>query len=455
MKLGNICKIKYGKDHKQLSDGNVPVYGSGGIMRYVEQSLWNKPSVLIPRKGTLDNLFFVDEPFWTVDTLFWTDIDENLVLPKYLYYQLKTKELSSLNVGTAVPSLTANVLNEIEINLPPLKEQKQVVEVLGTLDDKIAADTKLNGYLAELAQTIYNDWFRDFGHWGGQMPSHWETGVLGDYVTIKRGGSPRPIQEYLSDEGLRWLKIADVSGISGPYILEIKEHIKEEGLRKTVHLEPGSLVLSNSATPGIPKILSIDTCIHDGWLYFPQSQFTNEWLYCYFLNVRQELIRMANGSVFQNLKTDIVKNFEVIRPDDETLASFQEMVAPLFNLMESCQKENKQLADLRDTLLPKLMSGEIDVSQVDLTQLNSHLVQRVQIVSQSAVQPNLPSNLTDHPLVGNTLVSCSKPVLSIVEFRSVLHFMKVLDGLVKLPVEFLRGFLHRIKEDLVLIHPEQ
>ena len=169
------------------------------------------------------------------------------------------------------------------------------------------------------------------------------------------------------------MKIADVSGISGPYILEIKEHIKEEGLRKTVHLEPGSLVLSNSATPGIPKILSIDTCIHDGWLYFPQSQFTNEWLYCYFLNVRQELVRMANGSVFQNLKTDIVKNFEVIRPDDETLASFQEMVAPLFNLMESCQKENKQLADLRDTLLPKLMSGEIDVSQVDLTQLNSHL----------------------------------------------------------------------------------
>ena len=85
---------------------------------------------------------------------------------------------------------------------------------------------------------------------------------------------------------------------------------------------------------------------------------------------------MANGSVFQNLKTDIVKNFEVIRPDDETLASFQGMVAPLFNLMESCQKENKQLADLRDTLLPKLMSGEIDVSKVDLTQLNSHLTER-------------------------------------------------------------------------------
>ena len=289
--------------------------------------------------------------------------------------------LALASSGATRNALTKTMLEELDINLPPIDIQFRIAKIVSSIQAKIEANTRLNGYLAELAQTIYNDWFRDFGHWGGQMPSHWETGVLGDYVTVKRGGSPRPIQEYLSDEGLRWLKIADVSGISGPYILEIKEHIKEEGLRKTVHLEPGSLVLSNSATPGIPKILSIDTCIHDGWLYFPQSQFTNEWLYCYFLNVRQELVRMANGSVFQNLKTDIVKNFEVIRPDDETLASFQEMVAPLFNLMESCQKENKQLADLRDTLLPKLMSGEIDVSQVDLTQLNSHLVQHTQIAS--------------------------------------------------------------------------
>ena len=457
IEMGNYCDlpIRYEKETKvksvALRAGDIVLENSGGTdtrptgrtLLISEKLLSEYSCPVIPasfcRVVRFDNS--VDCEF----IYFW--LQEMFNAGRTWGYQNRSTGLANFQFKTfsqmeLVPSL-------------PLDEQQKIGALLSVIDQKRIANNRLNGYLAELAQTIYNDWFRDFGHWGGQMPSHWETGVLGDYVTIKRGGSPRPIQEYLSDEGLRWLKIADVSGISGPYILEIKEHIKEEGLRKTVHLEPGSLVLSNSATPGIPKILSIDTCIHDGWLYFPQSQFTNEWLYCYFLNVRQELIRMANGSVFQNLKTDIVKNFEVIRPDDETLASFQEMVAPLFNLMESCQKENKQLADLRDTLLPKLMSGEIDVSQVDLTQLNSHLVQRVQIVSQSAVQPNLPSNLTDHPLVGNTLVSCSKPVLSIVEFRSVLHFMKVLDGLVKLPVEFLRGFLHRIKEDLVLIHPEQ
>lgn len=148
MKLGDICRIKYGKDHKKLNDGHIPAYGSGGVMRYVDASLCDQPSVLIPRKGTLGNLFFVEEPFWTVDTIFWTDIDTGKVLPKFLFYQLKTKDLASLNVGTAVPSLTTDVLNELQIDLPPLEEQKQVVKVLGTIDNKIEVNTKLNGYLA-------------------------------------------------------------------------------------------------------------------------------------------------------------------------------------------------------------------------------------------------------------------------------------------------------------------
>ena len=222
---------------------------------------------------------------------------------------------------------------------------------------------------------MFNNWFVDFGHWGGEMPHRWEIGTLGKYVTVKRGGSPRPIQEYLSESGLRWLKIADVTGVSGPFIMTIKEHIREEGIRKTVHLQSGSLVLSNSATPGIPKIVCIDTCIHDGWLYFPESEFSNEWLYCYFQNVRKQLARMANGSVFQNLKIDIVKNFEVIRPSDEVLADFQEIISPIFRLMEACQKESQNLIVLRDRFLPRLMSGEIDVSKVKLPmQLNNHFL---------------------------------------------------------------------------------
>lgn len=352
------------KDSQRLNDQDIVyVLTSETVDDLGHAYLFNNPSGKLAVSGTETTIVRVER--------------KDIVLPAYLNYLMSSPrfigELRQYTRGMKVFRVHPSDVARIEVDLPSIDEQQKVVAILDAVYEKQQINTQLNGYLAELAQTLYNDWFRDFGHWGGRMPSHWENGVLGDYVSVKRGGSPRPIQEYLSNEGLHWLKIADVSGVNGPYILEIKEHIKEEGLRKTVHLEPGSLVLSNSATPGIPKILSIGTCIHDGWLYFPQSEFTNEWLYCYFLNIRQELVRMANGSVFQNLKTDIVKDFEIIRPDDETLDSFQKIIAPLFGLMEACQQESKQLAALRDALLPKLMSGEIDVSKIDLTQLNSHL----------------------------------------------------------------------------------
>lgn len=135
-------------------------------------------------------------------------------------------------------------------------------------------------------------------------------------------------------------------------------------MSKTVFLKEGSLVLSNSATPGIPKILDLDTCIHDGWLYFPQSQLSNEYLYLLFKEIRPQLINLGNGSIFTNLKTDILRNYEVTLPNKETLSNFQNIIKPIFEKMLFIQRETKQLEIIRDTLLPKLMSGEIDVESV-------------------------------------------------------------------------------------------
>lgn len=148
MKLGEVCTIRYGKDHKKLADGPVPVYGSGGIIRHVEKPLYEKPSVLIPRKGSLGNLFYVDEPFWTVDTLFWTDIDESKVIPHYLYYLLKTRNLAELNVGTAVPSLTTDVLNEVEVDIPDFETQERTVQMLMAFDEAVSLNRRTNDYLA-------------------------------------------------------------------------------------------------------------------------------------------------------------------------------------------------------------------------------------------------------------------------------------------------------------------
>ena len=148
MRLGDVCTIKYGKDHKKLANGDIPVYGSSGIMRYVDTALYDKKSVLIPRKGSLENLYFVDTPFWSVDTCFYTQIDEAKVIPKFLYYHLKTFDLAGMDVGSAVPSLTTAVLNEIELTLPPLETQRTIAATLSCLDDKIAVNNKINHNLS-------------------------------------------------------------------------------------------------------------------------------------------------------------------------------------------------------------------------------------------------------------------------------------------------------------------
>lgn len=161
-------------------------------------------------------------------------------------------------------------------------------------------------------------------------------------------------------------KLSDVTSLSNPFVLNIVEHIREDGLSKTVFLKAGSLVLSNSATLGIPKILDLDTCIHDGWLYFPKSQLSNEYLYLLFKEIRPQLINLGNGSIFTNLKTDILRNYEVTLPNKETLSNFQNIIKPIFEKMLFIQRETKQLEIIRDTLLPKLMSGEIDVESVTI-----------------------------------------------------------------------------------------
>lgn len=286
----------------------------------------------------------------------------------FLYYKfidIRRKLVNQAN-GSVFQNLKTDIVKNFDIDIPSIQTQNKIVDILSRLDDKIELNNAINENLEQQAQALFKSWFLNYEPWEGMAPNSWLHGNLGDYANIKRGGSPRPIQEYLSDSGLRWLKISDVTSLQTPFIIDIKDHIIEEGLKKTVFLKAGSLVLSNSATPGIPKILDVDSCIHDGWLYFPESKFSNEYLYLYFKYIRQQLVNLSNGSVFNNLKTDILKGYPTILPDEETLQRFDGIIKPIFLQMQNLTRESHNLMDLRDTILPRLMSGELDVSGIDL-----------------------------------------------------------------------------------------
>ena len=158
--LEDILKIKNGKDYKHLKKGEYPVYGTGGVMTYVDDFVYDKPSVLIPRKGSLDKIYYVEEPFWNVDTIFYTEIKENEVIPKYVYYYLQNEHLEKLNIAGGIPSLTQATLNKVKITIPSKDIQKRVVEVLDNFD-KIC-NSLMDGLPAEIeARQKQYEYYRD------------------------------------------------------------------------------------------------------------------------------------------------------------------------------------------------------------------------------------------------------------------------------------------------------
>ena len=395
IKLSDVCEVIGGgtpsTKNYDFWNGNIPWltpkdlsgysnrYISKGERNITKEGLQNSSTRMLP-KGSV--LLTSRAPIGYV-AIAKNDVCTNqgfksLVLKEgycseFFYYLLKNniEYIVGMGSGSTFAEISGTQVKNLEFTIPPLDIQQKIAEVLGALDDKIELNNKINNNLEQQAQALFKSWFVDFEPFGGKMPADWKVGKLGDFVEIKRGGSPRPIQNYLVQEGLNWLKISDATAEISPFILDIKEHIKQEGLNKTVLLNKGALVLSNSATPGIPKFLNVDTCIHDGWLYFPKSKFSNEYLFLLFNHIRNDLISLGNGSVFTNLKTDILRNFVVTLASEKILLQFDNIISSIFTSIKINREEIATLTSLRDTLLPKLMSGEIDVSNVDISELSS------------------------------------------------------------------------------------
>ena len=352
-------------------------------------------------------------------------VRNDILDPIYLYYYLNSsKQIDYLranaNSGVQV-NLSTDTIKKSILKVPNIEKQREIANILFTLDQKIELNTQINQTLEQIAQALFKSWFVDFDPVrakvqalsnglsleqaelaamqaisgktpeeltalsqaqpdryaelaeiakafpcemvevdGIEVPKGWEVKELGSLMTIKRGGSPRPIKDFISDKGLNWVKISDATAEDNPFLFSTKEYIKSEGLSKTVLLNKGSLILSNSATPGLPRFLELDACIHDGWLYFSDiKSLTQEYLYFFFLNIRNDLVAQGNGSVFTNLKTDIVKAQKAIVPDERVICYFDKQVKSIMNLIRYNTANSISLKETRDLLLPRLLNGEI------------------------------------------------------------------------------------------------
>lgn len=191
------------------------------------------------------------------------------------------------------------------------------------------------------------NWKRRFAkNWGQSgMKSEWRSEKIGNLVDVRRGASPRPIHKFLTNTGMPWVKIADATSDSSRYLSKTNEYIIDEGTEKSVVVEPETLIVSNSATPGLPKIMKIKACIHDGWLVFAKYRgITRDFLYYKFIDIRRKLVNQANGSVFQNLKTDIVKDFDISIPSIQTQNKIVDILSKLDEKIELNNTINNNLS---------------------------------------------------------------------------------------------------------------
>ena len=195
--------------------------------------------------------------------------------------------------------------------------------------------------------------------------------LIKDLMNVNRGSSPRPIIEYLSDSGYRWLKISDFN-MYDRYVYDTKEFIKESGLKSTKYLSAGTLILTNSATPGIPIFLGRDMCLHDGFLYFTKIKeniININFLYYWFLYNRKLIVNQANGSVFKNLKKEIVENFELKIPKMDIQLKIVKILDNINKKIELNNKINNNLYDISKQLLLKYLAENSNSEEINISEL--------------------------------------------------------------------------------------
>lgn len=239
-KLEEVAIIKNGRDYKHLGKGNIPVYGSGGIMTYVDAYVYNKPTVLLPRKGSLGNLFYVDTPFWNVDTIFYTEVDIQQINVKYLYYLLAKEHIENLNKAGGVPSLTQSILNKIMLPVPPLEVQEEIVRILDNFTN-LAAELQAELQARQEQYEYYRNKLLTFNNvdGGGYASVTWmKMSEIGTFIRGKRF-----VRTDIVNDGVPCIHYGDMYTYYGLYATQSKGRLKNELASKMRYAQKNDVVI--------------------------------------------------------------------------------------------------------------------------------------------------------------------------------------------------------------------
>ncbi|PJC85597.1 restriction endonuclease subunit S [Vibrio sp. HA2012] len=395
--LGDFIELKRGYDlpkSKRLV-GQVPIVSSAGISDYHSESKVEGPGVVTGRYGTIGEVFYIEEDFWPLNTtLYVTDFKGNC--PEFVYYLLKTFDFHKYSDKAAVPGVNRNHLHMEKVRVPQnVFWQEKLAKYLSKLDRKIVLNTQTNQTLEEMAQAIFKSWFVDFDPVKAKMngeqaegmdeataslfpeklveselgliPEGWKVSTLSSLIQLTGGGTPKRSEETYWNGDIPWFSVRDVPPGSNVFVVDTDEKITELGLNKssTKLLPKGTTIITARGTVGKLALVGTDMCMNQSCYGIRGKEVGDYYNYFNLKQAVSTLQQNTHGAVFDTITTKTFDTYSLAFGGVELANQFDALIAPLLQKIEANVRQNIELSALRDTLLPKLLSGEIELGETE------------------------------------------------------------------------------------------
>lgn len=395
--LGNVLELKRGYDLPKTSrqNGLIPVISSSGASGTHSEIKAKGPGVVTGRYGTIGKVYFIREDFWPLNTtLYVKDFKGNDV--RFISYFLQQIDFDSCSDKAAVPGVNRNHLHMVNVSIPPLPEQKAIAHVLGTLDDKIELNRKMNETLETMARALFRSWFVDFDPVHakaegrkpagmdaataslfpdsfepsplGPIPKGWSEKSFADTIDILSGGTPKTsVAEYWHGD-IPWFSVTDTPTAGSVFVIDTEKKITPAGVENsaTQIMPVGTTIITARGTVGNTALAGVPIAINQS-CYGLRGKAEKRGFFTFFATraAISTLQQRGHGSVFNTITRDTFAGVKVIAPPKVLVEAFDEKSSPLLDRIYVNLFETRTLTFIRNSLLPKLLSGDLRIKNAE------------------------------------------------------------------------------------------
>ena len=398
--IGEQATLQRGFDITKANQrpGSVPVISSAGVSSWHDSAMVRGPGVVLGRKGVVGSVHFIKEDYWPHDTTLWVkNFYGNDELFTYYFYLAHADDLRALDVGSANPTLNRNHVHPIQVMWPEIREQQEIGRFLGTLDDRTTLLRETNATLEAIAQALFKSWFVDFDPVRaklegrapegmdeataalfpdgfeeselGLVPMGWQVMPIGDAVEAVGGATPDTKNPAYWEPAVHcWTTPKDLSGIAAPVLLDTERKLSDQGLAKigSGALPIGTLLLSSRAPIGYLALAQVPLAINQGYIAMLPGGLLPPLYLLFWCRQNMENIKgRANGSTFMEISKKAFRPIPALVPAPEIIKAFADVAGRLFDRLIENEKQAQTLVTLRDTLLPRLISGQLRLPEAE------------------------------------------------------------------------------------------